>query len=94
MWPCVRFAGKKGAFRKEQKKQAISYLHYLLLAQPDLHVAQGMLISNEGILFLLGIEVVGIRSLPVTWKSSSLPKLMYAFIFRFYKPEHFLRMWM
>jgi hypothetical protein len=92
LWPCVRLAGEKvssGKSREEQKKQAISYLHYLLLARPDLHVAQGMLISDDGVLFLLGIGGVGIRSRLVTWKSSNLPKLMYGFIYRLYTPEHF-----
>ena len=92
LWPCVRFAAEKassGKTKEEQKKQAVSYLHYLLLARPDLHVAQGMLIDDKRVLFLLGIEGVGIRSVSVTWKSSNLPKLMYAFIYRLYKPAHF-----
>jgi len=49
-----------------------------------------MLISDEGVLFLLGIGGVGIRSVSATWKSSNLPKLMYAFIYRLYRPEHFV----
>ena len=57
-------------------------------ARPDLHVAQGMLIDKK-VLFLLGIEGVGIRSVSVTWKSSNLPKLMFRFIYRLYKPAHF-----
>ena len=92
LWPCVRLAGEKasaGKSKDEQKKQAISYLHYLLLARPDLHVAQGMLISNDGVWFLLGIGGVGVRCLSVTWKSSNLPKAMYAFIYRLYKLAHF-----
>ena len=92
LWPCVRFAAEKassGKTKEEQKKQAVSYLHYLLLARPDLHVAQGMLIDDKQVLFLLGIEGVGIRSVSVTWKSSNLPKLMYKFIYRLYKPAHF-----
>jgi hypothetical protein len=48
-----------------------------------------MLTSEEGVLFLLGIEGIGIRSLFVTWKSSSLSGLMYAFIYRLYRPGHF-----
>ena len=92
LWSCVRFVAEKassGKTKEEQKKQAVSYLHYLLLARPDLHVAQGMLIDQKQVLFLLGIEGVGIRSVSVTWKSSNLPKLMYAFIYRLYKPAHF-----
>jgi len=92
LWPCVRLAGEKasaGKSKEDQKKQAVSYLHYLLLARPDLHVAQGMLIDDERILFLVGIGGVGIRSVSVTWKSSNLPKLMCVFIYRLYKPEDF-----
>src|SRR6266571_6642771 len=66
-----------------------SFPDFLMLARPDLHVAQGMLIDDKRVLFLLGIEGVGIRSVSVTWKSSNLPKLMYAFIYRLYKPAHF-----
>jgi hypothetical protein len=92
LWPCVRLAGEKaseGKSQEEQKRQAISYLHYLLLARPDFHVAQGMLISDEGVLFLLGVGGSGIRSTFATWKSSNLPMLMYASIYRLYEPEHF-----
>jgi hypothetical protein len=48
-----------------------------------------MLIDQKQVLFLLGIEGVGIRGVSVTWKSSNLPKLMCAFIYRLYKPAHF-----
>jgi hypothetical protein len=92
LWPCVRLAGEKassGKSKEDQKKQAISYLHYLLLARPDLHVAQGILISDERVLFLLGIGGIGIRSLPVPWDQKTLSNLMYAFIYRLYVPAHF-----
>jgi hypothetical protein len=92
LWPCVRLAGEKassGKSKEDQKKQAISYLHYLILARPDLYVAQGMLISDEQVLFLLGIGGNGIRSLPVPWDHKSLSNLMYAFIYRLYMPGHF-----
>jgi hypothetical protein len=48
-----------------------------------------MLTSQKGVAFLLGIEAVGIRSLLVDWESSNLSDLMYAFIYRLYRPEHF-----
>ena len=41
-WPFVRLAGEVASAGKTshtQKEQAISYLHYLLLARPDLKVA-------------------------------------------------------
>jgi hypothetical protein len=92
LWPCVRLAGEKasaGKSKEEQKKQAVSYLHYLLLARPDLLVAQWILIDDERVSFLVGIGGVGIRSVSVTWKSSNLPKLICVFIYRLYKPGDF-----
>ena len=78
--------------------QAISYLHYLLLARPDLHVGQGLLISKRGIMFLVGIGGRGIRRFSVAWTDTQLYKLMYAFelyklmyafVYRLYDPGHF-----
>lgn len=79
LWPCVRLAGERasaGKSREEQKKQAVFYLHYLLLARPDLLVAQGLLIDDERVLFLVGIGGVGIRSVSVSWNSSNLMSLV------------------
>jgi hypothetical protein len=92
LWPCIRLAGEQaseGKSRTMQKMQAISYLHYLLLARPDLHVAQGLLTSKSGIIFLFGVGGVGIQSFPVAWECKSLYKLMYAFVYRLYEPGHF-----
>lgn len=91
LWPCIRLAGEqasKGKSRAQQKKQAITYLHYLLLARPDLYVAQGLLTSIKGIMFLFGIGGNGIRQFSATW-DDNLYKLMYAFIYRLYEPGHF-----
>ncbi len=93
LWPCIRLAGEvasAGKSKEEQKKQAISYLHYLLLARPDLYVAQGLLISNEGVTFLLGIGGKGIRRFSAAWTHPRLYKLMYAFVFRLYDPGDFM----
>ncbi|KAG8934076.1 hypothetical protein FRC01_005237 [Tulasnella sp. 417] len=92
LWPYIRLTGEhasKGKTRKDQEKQAISYLHYLLLARPDLYVAQGMLTSKTGITFLVGIGGHGVRSLLVDWSNKELSKLMYAFIFCLYRPDKF-----
>ncbi|KIO27847.1 hypothetical protein M407DRAFT_22897 [Tulasnella calospora MUT 4182] len=92
LWPCIRLAGEKasgGKTKDDHKKQAISYLHYLLLARPDLYVAQGMLTSKDNITFLVGIGGDGIRSLAVDWSSNELYRLMYAFIYRLYDPNDF-----
>jgi hypothetical protein len=91
LWPCIRLAGEqasKGKSWEEQKKQAMSYLHYLLLARPDLHVAQGLLTSKNGITFLIGIGGHGIRRFSVSWKDG-VYKLMYAFVYRLYDPGDF-----
>ncbi|KAG8961125.1 hypothetical protein FRC00_013191 [Tulasnella sp. 408] len=92
LWPYIRLTGEdasKGKTRDDQKRQAISYLHYLLLARPDLYVAQGMLTSKTGIVFLVGIGGHGIRSFAVRWSCKELTKLMYAFIFCLYRPGRF-----
>ncbi|KAG9049632.1 hypothetical protein FS837_009722 [Tulasnella sp. UAMH 9824] len=91
-WACIRMAGEwasKGTSLENQEKKAISYLHYLLLARPDLYVAQGMLASDDGILFLVGIGGFGIRRLKIRWDDEKLSKLLYAFIYRTYDPGHF-----
>ncbi|KAG8984474.1 hypothetical protein FRB90_005305, partial [Tulasnella sp. 427] len=89
LWPYIRLTGEhasKGKTRDKQKEQAISYLHYLLLARPDLYVAQGLFTSKTGIMFLVGIGGQGICSLAVEWNNKSLTKLMYAFTYRLYEP--------
>jgi hypothetical protein len=91
-WPFIRLAGEqasKGTNRVDQKKQAISYLHYLLLARPDLYVAQGLLTSHTGVVFLFGVGGNGIREFDVKWDDKDLYKLLYAFIYRLYDPGEF-----
>ncbi|KAG8897836.1 hypothetical protein FRC01_011153, partial [Tulasnella sp. 417] len=92
LWPCIRMAGEwasKGSTQEDKERKAISYLHYLLLARPDLYVAQGMLASEDKMLFLVGIGGFGIRRLEILWNDNELPKLLYAFIYRTYDPGHF-----
>ena len=72
-----------------QKEQAILYLHYLLLARPDLQVAQGLLSSDKHVIFLLGIGGEGIQELEVEWKDKELDKLLYVFIYHLYDPGNF-----
>ena len=92
IWPCIRLAGEKASRGKSegyQEKQAISYLHYLLLSRPDLHVAQGLLTSGDEVTFLFGIEGCGVRSFAVCWSDDQLHSLMYAFVYRLYEPGSF-----
>ncbi|KAI0278002.1 hypothetical protein BGY98DRAFT_1078782 [Russula aff. rugulosa BPL654] len=74
-------------------QHAFSYLHYLLLARPDLYVAQGLLLSSskkqQQITFLFGIGGEGIRRFDVKWNDRDLNKLLYAFIYRLYEPGDF-----
>ncbi len=91
-WPFIQLAGETASAGKshgEQKIQAISYLHYLLLARPDLYVAQGLLSSSDKATFLFGIGGEGIREFDVGWKDRKFNKLLYAFIYRLYEPGDF-----
>ena len=90
-WPCIRLAGEKaskGKSKEDQTKQAISYLHYLLLARPDLHVAQRLLTTETSITFLLGIGGLGLRSFEVPW-GMEVYEVAYAFFYRLYDPGDF-----
>ena len=91
-WPFIRLAGEvasKGKSPEEQFVQAVSYLHYLLLARPDLYVAQGLLSDDDKVTFLFGIGGEGIRQFVVEWKDPDLNNLLYAFIYRLYEPGDF-----
>ena len=92
LWPCIRLVGEEASYgesREDQERQAMSNLHYLLLARPDLNVAQGFFTSGSDIMFLFGIGGVGIRTFSVEWGSKDLRKLMSAFIYRLYDPGNF-----
>jgi len=91
-WPFIRLAGEtasEGTNYGDQQSQAISYLHYLLLARPDLYVAQGLLSSDNTVIFYFGIGGEGIWQFEVKWEDPELNKLLYAFIYRLYEPSHF-----
>jgi hypothetical protein len=91
-WGLIRLAGEKASSGKSfetQKKNAATYLHYLLLARPDLLVAQGLLTTKSDVMFLVGIGGVGIRQFKVNWSDKILYKSMYAFIYRLYEPARF-----
>jgi hypothetical protein len=93
LWPCIRLVGEKASQGKnlgDQKSQAVTYLHYLLLARPDLHVAQGLFTSKSEVTFLLGIGGVGTHSFSVKWGSKELHRLLFAFVYRLYDPGDFV----
>ncbi|KAI0294964.1 hypothetical protein BC826DRAFT_1009694 [Russula brevipes] len=90
LWPCIRLAGaSEGKSLNAQREQAYWTLHYLLLARPDLHVAQGIIASEGKVRFLFGIGGFGIRSFVFKWGIKDLHRLMYAFVYRLYDPGHF-----
>jgi hypothetical protein len=91
-WALIRLAGEKASKGKSldtQKKNAASYLHYLLLARPEFLVAQGLLTTSSAIFFFLGIGGVGIRQLEINWDNENLYRFLYVFIYRLYDPSHF-----
>ena len=92
LWPCIRLVGEdasSGKSKRSETMKTISNLHYLLLARPDLHVGQGLIISKMTITFLVGIGGRGIRRFSVAWTDTQLYKLMYAFVYRLYDSGHF-----
>ena len=91
-WALIRLAGEKTSKGKSldtQKKNAATYLHYLLLARPDFLVAQGLLTIGDGVVFLVGIGGAGIGQLEVKWEDKNLYRFLYAFVYRLYDPSHF-----
>ena len=91
-WALIRLAGErasKGKTFETQKKNAATYLHYLLLARPDFLIAQGLLTTKSDVIFLVGTGGLGIEQLVVQWDNKSLHKFIYAFIYRLYDPSHF-----
>jgi hypothetical protein len=92
LWPLIQLAGEKASAGKTlntQHGQAASYIHYLLLARPDLYVTQGWFTNAKGITFLFGIGGVGLREFTVSWSDENLRELMHAFIYRLYEPGPF-----
>ena len=91
-WPFIQLAGEtasEGNNRGDQKSQVISYLHYLLLARPDLYIAQGLFSSDNTVIFYFGIGGEGIWQFVVKWEDPEFNKLLYAFIYRLYEPHNF-----
>ena len=81
--------GSKGKGPGNQSKQVISYLHYLLLARPNLDVAQGLLTDDDKVSFFFGMGGEGIQQFNVEWKDPDLNKSLYAFIYCLYEPSDF-----
>ena len=92
-WALIRLAGERASKRNNfetQKKNAATYLHYLLLARPDFRVAQGLLTTESSLIFLVGTGGEGIKQLDVDWNDKDIYKFIYAIIYRLYHPFHFL----
>jgi hypothetical protein len=74
LWPCIRLVGEKASLARKEpqgpgERRAMMYLHYPLLARPDLHVTQGLSTSESDVMFLLGIGGIDIHTLSVGWDS-------------------------
>jgi hypothetical protein len=90
-WALFRLAGEwasKGKSLDTQQKNAVTYLHYLLLARPDFFVAQGLLATKSSVTFLVGTGGDGIQQLDVDWKDKDIYMFIYALIYRLYNPFH------
>ncbi|KAI9455217.1 hypothetical protein F5148DRAFT_1369876 [Russula earlei] len=80
-WPFIQLAGETASRGKPpniQRGQVISYLHYLLLARPDLYIAQGLLSSEKGLTFFFGIGGEGIQEFHVQWDHERFDQLLYS----------------
>ncbi|KAH9993585.1 hypothetical protein BJV77DRAFT_961818 [Russula vinacea] len=79
-WTLIRLTGERaseGKSREIQRKNAATYLHYLLLARPDFLVAQGLLITMRSVMFLVGTGGVSIQQLKVNWKTKTFTNPSY-----------------
>jgi predicted RNA-binding Zn-ribbon protein involved in translation (DUF1610 family) len=84
--------GRKGVLRKIQRRTEET--SYILSPLPPTRTTRppcctGMLISDEGIWFLLGIGGVGIRSMTCHLEEQQPAPADVCFIYRLYRPEHF-----
>ena len=67
-WALIQLVGERaseGKSREIQRKNAATYLHYLLLARPDFLVTQGLLTNMRSVMFLVGTGGVSIWQLKV-----------------------------
>lgn len=89
-WPLIQLTGEiasKGKTVYQQRRQAAAYLHYHLLARPDLYVAHGLLITRSGVTFLAGIGGEGkILDIELPFSDGDLCPLLYALIHHIYEP--------
>ena len=60
------------------------------MARPDLYIAQGLLSSDNTVIFYFGIGGEGIWQFEVGWKDREFNNLLYAFIYRLYEPRDFV----
>ena len=80
---------KERSLRTKRDKQCLTCITSYWLARPDLNIAQGLVISESEVMFLLGIGGIGICTYSIGWGSMELHRLLYAFIYCLYNPGDF-----
>ena len=87
-WPLIELVGEKAsAGDNEPDLKNLTYLHYLMTARPDLNVVLGFLTTSTGITFYVAVQGTSpTRHSPIAWGAKDLPQLMFAFIYRLYRP--------
>jgi hypothetical protein len=87
-WPLIELVGEKASSGDpDPRKKAVSYLHYLMTARPDLEAGLGFLTFKAGITFFVAFQ--GIPEGEITtigWDDEGLARTMFAFIYRLYNP--------
>ncbi|KAJ2913794.1 hypothetical protein MD484_g6624, partial [Candolleomyces efflorescens] len=87
-WPLIELVGEKAsAGDNEPDLKNLTYLHYLMTARPDLNVVLGFLTTSTGITFYVAVQGTSpTRHSTIAWGAKDLPQMMFAFIYRLYRP--------
>lgn len=91
-WPFIQLVAEvasRGSTINTQRRQAASYVYYMILARPDLYVAHGLLIDKSGVTFFVGITGVGICDVQLNYTDAKLYSTLFALIKHIYDPGHF-----
>ncbi|PPQ82395.1 hypothetical protein CVT25_008356 [Psilocybe cyanescens] len=93
-WPLIQLTGEITTSEEEstntqRKSHVATYLHYMILARPDLYVAHGLLVDDSTVTFFAGITGQGIIDIQLDFDNERLPSLLYALIDHIYNPGKF-----